>query len=107
MKYRYMVPQLCHVMKPLGTFFQVTETLDFKKYFLDIDKLQRYPITFVIKSEEEKDVLLKKIEGDALKLFPVKSIVSKYMSCIEDLINIPTLKKNFSKTIEQGYLKDI
>lgn len=26
------------VMKPLGRFFQVTETLDFKKYFLDIDK---------------------------------------------------------------------
>ncbi len=27
------------VMKPLGRFFQVTETLDFKKYFLDIDKV--------------------------------------------------------------------
>lgn len=27
------------VMKPLGRFFQVTETLDFKKYFLDIDKI--------------------------------------------------------------------
>lgn len=26
------------VMKPLGRFFQVTETLDFKKYFLDIEK---------------------------------------------------------------------
>src|SRR3989344_3716512 len=35
------------VMKPLGRFFQVTETLDVKKYFLDIDKTHRYPITFV------------------------------------------------------------
>ena len=27
------------VMKPLGRFFQVTETVDFRKYFLDIDKV--------------------------------------------------------------------
>ncbi|MGB3508834.1 MAG: hypothetical protein WBA93_06250 [Microcoleaceae cyanobacterium] len=37
------------VMKPLVRFFQVTETTDFKKYFLDIDKIEKYPITFVIK----------------------------------------------------------
>jgi len=29
------------VMRPLGRFFQVTETTDVKKYFLDIDKVQR------------------------------------------------------------------
>lgn len=29
------------VMKPLGRFFQVTETTDVKKYFLDIDKIER------------------------------------------------------------------
>jgi len=28
------------VMKPLGRFFQVTETLDVRKYFLDIDKIK-------------------------------------------------------------------
>ena len=28
------------VMRPLGRFFQVTETLDFKKYFLDNDRLK-------------------------------------------------------------------
>ena len=33
------------VMKPLGRFFQVTETIDVGKYFLDIDKVQRFPIT--------------------------------------------------------------
>ncbi len=41
------------VMKPLGRFFQVTETLDFRKYFLDIEKIERYPITFVIKTNED------------------------------------------------------
>jgi hypothetical protein len=39
------------VMRPLGRFFQVTETTDVRKYFLDIDKVQKYPITFVVKSE--------------------------------------------------------
>jgi hypothetical protein len=48
------------VMKPLGRFFQVTETLDFKKYFLDIDKIQKYPVTFVIKSVEGVELLKKK-----------------------------------------------
>ena len=58
----------CHfVMKPLGRFFQVTETLDFKKYFLDIEKIERYPLSFVVKSEESIDELLAKIKADALK----------------------------------------
>jgi hypothetical protein len=38
------------VMKPLGRFFQVTEIVDVNKYFLDIDKIEKYPITFVVKS---------------------------------------------------------
>lgn len=40
-----------YIMKPLGRVFQVTEVLDFNKYFLDIDKLIHYPITFVIKQD--------------------------------------------------------
>ena len=43
------------VMKPLGRFFQVTESLDVSKYFLDIDKVHRYPITFVVKSDLDGD----------------------------------------------------
>ena len=38
------------VMRPLGRFFQVTETVDVNKYFLDIDKIQRFPLTFVVKA---------------------------------------------------------
>ncbi|MFQ5713926.1 MAG: hypothetical protein ACE5GU_07835 [Candidatus Scalinduaceae bacterium] len=30
------------VMKPLGRFFQVTETVDVNKYFLDIDKIENF-----------------------------------------------------------------
>ncbi|WP_235819798.1 hypothetical protein [Flavobacterium davisii] len=95
------------VMKPLGRFFQVTETIDFKKYFLDIDKIQKYPISFVIKSEESTENLLQKIRDNANKTYSIKSIVEKYMSCIEEVINIQTLRERFNIANQQGYLKPI
>ena len=67
------------VMRPLGRFFQVTETTDVKKYFLDIDKIERFPITFVIKSGESI--------GD---------------NSIEEIINVPLLKERFEETINKG-----
>ncbi|HMT75773.1 MAG TPA: hypothetical protein PKA77_16990 [Chitinophagaceae bacterium] len=95
------------VMRPLGRFFQVTENLDFRKYFLDIDKIQKYPITFVIKSDEETKKLLAKIKANAIKTYVVATIVEKYMNCIEEVINIPTLKKRFKETIKLGCLNEI
>lgn len=95
------------VMKPLGRFFQVTETLDFKKYFLDIDKIQKYPITFVIKSEETIADLKNKIQDNANKSYSIKAIVDKYMDCIEEVINIPTLNDRFNEVVKQGYLNNI
>lgn len=95
------------VMKPLGRFFQVTETLDFKKYFLDIDKIQKYPITFVIKSDEEVEDLKKKIQDNANKTYSISAIVDKYMSCIEEVINIPILNVRFQEAVKQGYLNNI
>ena len=95
------------VMKPLGRFFQVTETLDFKKYFLDIDKIEKYPVTFVIKSEESAENLYRKLKENASKSYAVEAIVEKYMSCIEELINIPALTERFRESIKQGYLKSI
>ncbi|MEX8548471.1 MAG: hypothetical protein V5804_12790 [Mucilaginibacter sp.] len=95
------------VMKPLGRFFQVTETLDFKKYFLDIDKIQKFPITFVIKSSEEIVELLNKIKANANKIYLVNAIVEKYMNCIEEIINIPILNQRFRDTIQLGYLNQV
>lgn len=95
------------VMKPLGRFFQVTETLDFKKYFLDIDKIQKFPITFVIKSNEEITDLLNKIKANANKIYLVNAIVDKYMDCIEEIINISILNQRFSSTIQLGYLNQV
>ena len=95
------------VMKPLGRFFQVTETLDVKKYFLDIDKTERYPITFVIKSEKTAQELLDKLKTNAIEWYSVKAIVEKYMACIEEIINIPILTARYQATIKQGYLNEI
>ena len=55
------------VMKPLGRFFQVTETIDVNKYFLDIDKVQRFPITFVVKSDETSDQIRATIRAQAVR----------------------------------------
>ncbi len=95
------------VMKPLGRFFQVTETLDVKKYFLDIDKIERFPIAFVIKSVERIEDLRRKLEAGARKQFGVEKVVADYMNCIEEIINIPTLQERFAAAASQGYLPAI
>lgn len=95
------------VMKPLGRFFQVTETTDVKKYFLDIDKLEKFPITFVVKSEETSETLLQKIRFNAEKQYSIKAVVNKYIDCIEEIINIQELTERFKKAVELGYLDDI
>lgn len=95
------------VMKPLGRFFQVTETTDVKKYFLDIDKLEKFPVTFVVKSNESAEVLLSNIRTNAEKQYSIKAVVDKYISCIEEIINIQELTTRFNKAVELGYLNDI
>lgn len=95
------------VMKPLGRFFQVTETLDFKKYFLDIDKIERYPLSFVVKTNDSKKDILNKIKADALKTYGVDSVVGDYLSCIEDVINIPALKDCMNELTHKNMIPNI
>ena len=95
------------VMKPLGSFFQVTETLDFKKYFLDIEKIEKYPITFVIKSTDSISSISSKLKMDALKTYPVRAIVEKYLNCIEEIINIPSLMGYFDEVENNGLIEII
>ena len=95
------------VMKPLGRFFQVTETTDVKKYFLDIDKLEKFPITFVIKSDDSLENLITHIRQNAKIQYTVQTIIDRYMSCIEEIITIQELINRFHVTVNQGYLNDI
>lgn len=94
-------------MKPLGRFFQVTETVDVKKYFLDIDKIEKYPITFVVKSSDTTETIKERIREQAEKQYSINAIVSRYMDCIEEVINIPELLIKFQSAVEQGFLNDI
>lgn len=95
------------VMKPIGRFFQVTETLDVKKYFLDIEKTERYPITFVIKTELSQNEIAAMLRKKAEKLFTVKNIVNKYLESIEEIINIPMLLEIFDDCVNKGSLEEI
>ncbi|MGD0518268.1 MAG: hypothetical protein ABSA26_12105 [Thermoguttaceae bacterium] len=90
------------VMRPLGRFFQVTETLDVRKYFLDIDKVQRYPITFVVKSNESIEELAAKIKQHAQRFYGIKKIVDRYMECVEEIINIPKLLQSLNVIAKEG-----
>ena len=63
------------VMKPLGRFLQVTESLDVRKYFLDIDKIERYPISFVIKSTGSIRTLTSKLRKGAERQYGIKDIL--------------------------------
>jgi hypothetical protein len=66
----------------------IAGTLDFKKYFLDIDKIQKYPITFVIKSNDSIENIKHQIKQNALKLYPVKDILDRYLEQIDFFSNM-------------------
>lgn len=95
------------VMKPLGRFFQVTETLDVKKYFLDIDKIERYPVTFVVKSESSSEDIISALRQHAKKHFPVETIVEKYMNSIEEVINIHALKQYAQEAFDKNDMNEV
>jgi hypothetical protein len=95
------------VMQPLGRFFQVTETTDVKKYFLDIDKLEKFPITFVVKSSENAEVLKQKIKQGAELQYGVEAVVNKYVACIEEIINIQKLKEALGEVEKTGKINDV
>ena len=95
------------VMKPLGRFFQVTETVDVNKYFLDIEKVQRFPMTFVIKSIEKHDDILEKIRLQAKDRYKIDKVVDSYIAAIEELITVNELTIYFSELVELGALSKI
>jgi len=95
------------VMKPLGRFFQVTETVDARKYFLDIDKIHRFPITFVVKSTDTVETIRARVEDQALATYNIRAVVKRYMDCIEEIINIPSLLERFDAVVADGGLPEV
>lgn len=88
------------VMRPSGRFFQVSEVLDFKKYFLEIEKINRYPITFVIKSLKQPKEL-KKIIIEKAKSNYDKKTLKKFKESIEEIVSIPILIERLEEVIKK------
>lgn len=76
--------------------------VDAGKYFLDIDKVQRYPITFVIKTNEDIDKIIEKIKIQAENKYQVKAIVTRYIESIEEIINITKIMNIFEQVLIAG-----
>ena len=95
------------VMTPLGRFFQVTETLDVKKYFLDIDKIEKFPISFVIKTLMDVGEIRSRLEAGALEQYGVRDVVNKYMKAIDEVITIPRLLEIFDTLVSKGRVSEV
>lgn len=95
------------IMIPTGRIFQVTEVLDFKKYFLDIDKTNHYPITFVVKVDRSPDDVMISIKDTSLNLYPNEITRAHYLSCFEEIITIPTLIDYLNQEIEANKLESL
>ena len=89
-----------YVLKPLGRFFQVTETLDFKKYFLDFTKVNRFPITFVIKTDDDTEQVMRVIKKNAKNSFS-DDVIHRYFNLFEEVITSQTLRKYFKDLIKE------
>ena len=95
------------VMRPVGRFFQVTETLDLNKYFLDIDKVQRFPITFIIKSSDPVESIRDAIRQEAVQRYRVEAVVDAYMNAVEEIINIDDLRASFGTVVTSGKIHTV
>ena len=95
------------VMTPLGRFFQVTETVNANKYFLDIDKIQKFPITFVVKSTQSVEQIREEIRDKAVRKYKIEAVVETYMDAVEEIINVEGLIYAFNGVVESGELKSV
>lgn len=81
------------VLQPLGRFFQVTETLDFKKYFLDFEKVNRYSMSFVIKVDTEHQEVISRIRRDASRSGQYSDeTIDMYMSLFDEVFTLKDLR---------------
>jgi hypothetical protein len=94
-------------MKPLGRFFQVTETVDVRKYFLDIDKVQRFPITFVVKSDQTTQQIYEAIRIQAIAKYKIEAVVDSYMVAVEEIINTQNLVDAFIDVVKSAKLQEV
>ena len=82
------------VMRPLGRFFQVTEVNSYDKYLLDIDKVIHFPITFVVKTNKNQELILRELqEYINKKTGGMHFLKERYEKAIEEIITINEIKE--------------
>lgn len=82
------------VMRPVGRFFQVTEVNNYDKYFLDIDKVMHFPITFVVKTNFSKEKILNDLNAYIKKRANgMKIIEERYKKSVEEIITMNELRQ--------------
>ena len=95
------------VMRPIGRFFQVTEVGNYDKYFLDIDKVLHFPITFVIKTNKTKDTIKNDFDSYIQhRSGGMQTIVERYNKAIEEIITINELKEWY-EGLDESSIKNI
>ena len=70
-------------------------------------KVERYPISFVIKTTLEIDEIRSRLEDGAKEQYGVREIVQRYMTAIEDIFNIPELIGIFNVLADQGRITEV
>ena len=95
------------VMRPIGRFFQVTEVNNYDKYFLDMDKVMHFPISFVIKTKTTKDDVLHELsEHIDRRANGMRVIKERYQKAIEEIITINELRQ-WIMELEHGDIDNI
>lgn len=90
-------------MRPIGRFFQVTEVNKYDKYLLDMDKIMHFPITFVIKTNTDKQSILEDLKTYIIaKSGDMEVLKNKYFTAIEEIITINELRKWLNELNEEN-----
>ena len=93
------------VMRPIGRFFQVTEVGNYDKYFLDIDKVVRFPMSFVIKTNKKRESIQQELNQYIdEKSGGMEVILDRYKSAIEEVITINELKDYYNNLDSEDIL---
>lgn len=95
------------VMRPLGRFFQVTEVGNYDKYFLDIEKVEHFPISFVIKTNKKKETIQREFDDYIAKRSGgMKAIINLFKESIEEIITINELKERY-ESLDEASIKEL
>lgn len=89
------------VLTPLGKFYQVTEVIDFRKYFLDFEKVNRFPISFVIKTDLLNEQVKSLIYKQAVSQYPT-DVANMYMQLFDEIYTNVDLKKILNRISEDS-----